>query len=91
MLVVQDCALVEEEQDIIPQSPRPDEVEQAFTIQSETVDNSQLSEREKHADTEGKLADENDVSQNDAEETIIKQEDPVNEYRLSKILNISVF
>ena len=66
MLFVQDSALVEEEKDVVPQSPAPSQVHETFTLEPQEGSNSGLGHNPSDS------IDESDTNQNEIEDTTLK-------------------
>ena len=66
MLFVQDSALVEEEKDVVPQSPALSQVHETFTLEPQEGSNSGLGHNPSDS------IDESDTNQNEIEDTTLK-------------------
>ena len=84
MLFVQDSALVEDEKDIMPQSPGPNQLHETFTLDAQENDTSESGGRGNPTDTEGRSGEESDLSQNEVEDKM-KKVCTDNQHRLSKL------
>jgi hypothetical protein len=81
MLFVQDSALVEDEKDVISQSPGPNQFNETFTL--EVPNTSESGGRRNPSESEGKSGEESDLSQNEVDDTMKKEG---SQQRLSKLL-----
>ena len=84
MLFVQDSAMVEDEQDVISQSPGPSQVHESFTLEVP----SESEGRRNPSESEGRSWEESGLSQNKVDDATKKEH---HRHRLSELLMFLLF